>query len=66
MFIIDHFEPEWAIMDDNTRIPRAYLPRDACEGDILVQYAAQEYRVDAEATRARHQALRSRMENLFK
>ncbi len=63
MLIIDRFEGDWAIIEEDERllqIPRSWLPLDCQEGDIL------KITVDQEATQARRQQMEARMKNLFK
>ena len=63
MLIVDRFEGEWAIIEEDERllqIPRSWLPADCQEGDIL------RIEVDQEATQERKARLEARMKNLFK
>jgi len=63
MLIIDRFEGDFAIVetsDGNVNIPRADIPANAKEGDILV------IDLDKNETDARKKRIDGMMNNLFK
>lgn len=68
MLIIDRFEGDYAVCEwDGVKmlnLKRALLPPDAVEGDVLLERGGR-YEVDAEATRARRERLRGKMDRLF-
>jgi hypothetical protein len=64
LLIIDRFEGEWAVVEwDGTvfNVPRAMLPRDAREGDVLGVSITS----DAGATEARRQRSKRLEDELF-
>lgn len=59
MLIIDRFENEYAILEDNNNhyeIKRTELPKDCKEGDVIVTKNGM-YVVDVEQTNLRRQAI---------
>lgn len=64
-FVLDRFEGEFAVLEGVGSVPRAALPSDAREGDVVVLLESAEgvtYGVDSDATslrRAQAEALRS-------
>ena len=63
MLIIDRFEGEFAVVETDTgfiNIPRAEIPADAREGDIL------ELVIDSSNTETRREYIDDMMEQLFK
>ena len=66
--IVDRIEGENAYIEDETgirAIPRALLPEDAREGDVLVRTGGI-WRVDAEKTEKRRAMTKNRLERLIK
>ncbi len=63
-FIIDRFEEDWAVLeyDDETyNVPRALLPDNAKEGDVLKI----SLEIDQEETEKRKEAIRKLEDELF-
>lgn len=63
-FIIDRFEEDWAVLeyDDETyNFPRALLPDNAKEGDVLKI----SLEIDQEETEKRKEAIRKLEDELF-
>lgn len=63
-FIIDRFEEDWAVLeyDDETyNVPRALLPDNAKEGDVL----RISLEIDQEETEKRREAIRKLEDELF-
>lgn len=62
MDIIDRFEAGMAVIeteDGMRKIPRALLPEEATEGDVL-RRSENGWKIDAEATKARRERLAAR------
>jgi len=63
MLIIGRFEGDFAVCESGesrAEIPRALLPQDAKEGDVLI-YENQTYRVDAQTTAQRRREVLERL-----
>lgn len=64
MLIIDRFEGEWAVIEFGDKIfdiPRALLPKEAREGDVIQISIS----IDNYATKDREEAVRKLAEELF-
>ncbi len=67
MDIIDRFEADMAVIeteDGMRNIPRALLPEDAVEGDVLC-CREDGWKIDAEATKARRERLAVRRRRML-
>ena len=68
MNIIDRFEGEFAVVETDSGmidVPRAELPENAAEGDVLVNNEGTWY-VDENATEERRSSMRSRLRGLIR
>lgn len=68
MIIIDRFEGDIAVLETDmgmVNTDRAALPKEACEGDVLVMENGA-YTVDKEATLARREAVKNKFRNLLR
>ncbi len=69
MWIIDRFEPPFAVCENSDteeqkNIPLTELPEDIHEGDVLRETLSG-YQVDGEETRRRRERIAGKMRNLF-
>ena len=68
-YTIDRFEGEFAVLEDENRnmidVPKALLPEEAKEGDVLI-LSNDLYLVDQEETMRRRQDVQKRLERLLK
>jgi len=68
-YTIDRFEGDFAVLEDENRtmkdVPRASLPTEAKEGDVLI-FADGKYSVDAEETARRKEDAHKRLDRLWK
>ncbi len=68
MLIIDRFEGEFAVCEDDSRemhnIPRSALPAEVREGDVLRQ-GTDGWQIDAAETAARREKQAERLRRLF-
>ena len=70
MLIIDRFEGEYAVCEENAegkfrRIPKVLLPTGVREGDCLIPAPDGEYRIDAAETLRRRAEIKRRLDNLY-
>ena len=66
--IIDRFEGEYAVCeaeDEMRNIAKIFLPKNASEGDVLVEKNG-EYTIDYSETERRRKAVRDLQNKLFK
>lgn len=64
IFIIDRFEEDWAVLEYESKtynVPRALLPEDAKEGDVL----RISLEIDREETLKRKKAIKKLEDELF-
>ena len=67
MFIIDRFEGEYAILEDNINhyeIKRSELPKDCHEGDVIISKDGL-YVIDEEQTKLRREAIKKLQRSLW-
>lgn len=67
MFIIDRFEGEYAILEDNNNhyeIKRSELPKDCQEGDVIISQEGL-YVIDEEQTKLRREAIKKLQRSLW-
>ena len=68
-YIIDRFEGDFALCEDaesggKATLPRAEIPPDAREGDVLVPAGDGMYAIDAAATAKRRARIRARFDRM--
>ncbi len=68
--MIDRFEGEWAVCESQAgtiyHVPRASLPKDAREGDVVVAWGNGRLSVDAAATASRSARVQALHDKLFR
>ncbi|MGN1411756.1 MAG: DUF3006 domain-containing protein [Oscillospiraceae bacterium] len=67
MLIIDRFEGDYAILEDNANhyeIKKSELPQDCREGDVIVSQGGM-YIIDEEQTRLRREAIQKLQRSLW-
>lgn len=68
-YIIDRFEGEYAVLEEesgsHTDVPRALLPENAAEGDLL-HYDGTAYRIDKAAAEIRRRRIEEKMRRIMK
>ena len=76
-YIVDQFEDDWAVLEiaegETFNVPKAWLPEDAAEGDMLQLSLETEpatstlrFSVDAEETAARRRHVQELRDSLLK
>ncbi len=67
--VIDRFEGEWVVCESQAgtiyHVPRASLPADAREGDVVVAWGNGRLSVDVAATASRRARIRALHDRLF-
>lgn len=69
MIIIDRFEEDFAVVEDNgviINVPRSKLPADSKEGSVLLMTAEGEYQLDLSSTKQRKRDIKNRFDALIK
>ena len=69
MIIIDRFEEDFAVVEDNgviINVPRSKLPADSKEGSVLLMTAEREYQLDLSSTKQRKRDIKNRFDALIK